>query len=183
MNQILNQDYLRSILDYDPESGCLTWKKRYPHQFEDKKRSAESSCVLWNARYAGKSALSLKGTHGYKIGKIHGVNFQLHRVAWVWMTGEVPNQIDHINGIRSDNRWSNLRDVSLSENNKNRRIQKNNTSGVHGVSFYQKTGKWVSRIKINRERIHLGYFDSFEEACQKRKEAETFYGFHQNHGK
>ena len=79
------------------------------------------------------------------------------------MLGRWPaDQVDHINLIRSDNRWCNLREATQSENARNTRARHNNTSGVKGVNKYR--DKWHAKISFNGRRIHLGYFDTPEEA-------------------
>tara|TARA_R110002167_G_scaffold104166_1_gene268675 strand:- start:1490 stop:1984 length:495 start_codon:yes stop_codon:yes gene_type:complete len=117
----------------------------------------------------------------YKITKINKVKVRLHRLAFFYVTGRWPIQIDHINGDGSDNRWENLREVSGNENNKNTKILKNNKSGVHGVSWY-KGKKWASKITVMKKQIHLGYYHDFFEAVCSRKSAEVLHGFHINHG-
>ena len=96
---------------------------------------------------------------------------------------EEPNYIDHINGIRNDNRPENLRSVSISENNKNVSKSTRNTSGVVEVYYYANIGKWRADIKYDNKYKHLGCFDKFEDAVLARKKAEIEYGFHENHGR
>ena len=91
------------------------------------------------------------------------------------------DQIDHINGNGLDNRIENLRIVDSLENAKNQKIFKNNKTGIHGVYFAKHAGKWCAQIS-NRKKIHLGYFNSFLDACAARKSAECKFGFHPNHG-
>lgn len=88
-----------------------------------------------------------------------------------------PNSIyvDHINHRRNDNRKCNLRAVTPSQNNMNMGLRSDNNSGVTGVHWDKNTNKWMSRIGINKKRIHLGYFDSFEDAVKARKNAEEKY--------
>lgn len=84
-------------------------------------------------------------------------------------------EVDHINRIKSDNRQCNLRLVDRSQNCANRRMFKNNTSGYVGVHFYKPYSKWLAHIRVNKKRIHLGYFDSIEDAINSRKIAEQKY--------
>ena len=82
------------------------------------------------------------------------------------MTGEWPkDQIDHINGIRTDNRFTNLREATTAENTRNGLISKNNTSGFKGVCFHKDTGRWQAKIFINGKGRHLGLFDTAEAAA------------------
>ncbi len=91
--------------------------------------------------------------------------------------------IDHINGDRGDNRISNLRVVTSTENNRNKAINKNNTSGVTGVTWSKSRRKWIAQIHIGKIGKALGGFDRVEDAIAARKNAETRYGFHENHGR
>ena len=106
-----------------------------------------------------------------------------HRLAWLYMTGEFPNgQIDHINHVRNDNRWCNLRVVNNQENHKNRPKQKNNKTGIVGVAFNKRTSKYIAYITVNKKRVSLGYFDDLEKAKETRLNANVKYGYSSNHG-
>lgn len=83
--------------------------------------------------------------------------------------------IDHINRNRLDNRICNLRACTLQENNMNKSIQCNNTSGIQGVSWDKNRNKWLVHITVNRKQIHLGYFNTIEEAAEARRQAEIEY--------
>ncbi len=100
------------------------------------------------------------------------------------MTGAMPEEhIDHINGIRDDNRWENLRPVNRATNQKNMKLFANNTSGVPGVRKSPNGLKWVSRIFTEGKEVHLGTFKNKEDAVAARKKAEIDYGVHANHGR
>lgn len=90
--------------------------------------------------------------------------------------------IDHINHDKTDNRIENLRQVTHSENHKNRKYRKN-TSGCTGVNIYKRTGKWIVTIAIEGVGTNLGYYSDFFEACCVRKSAEVQHGYHLNHGR
>jgi hypothetical protein len=176
---------ISKLLKYEPETGKLFWLPRTADMFSarDPKRSAEYSAQRWNSRLAGKEALNSTSTKGYLSGSIFNKPYKAHRVAWVLSTGLWPNeQIDHINGIKTDNRIGNLRPVSNAENCKNKRIFKSNTSGVCGVSWFKRARKWHARIEVNGKTINLGYYDNLEDAARVRKQAELENGFHENHG-
>ncbi len=97
-----------------------------------------------------------------------------HRLAWLFVHGVWPKeQIDHRNGIRDDNRFVNLREATLAENNQNRGVSPRNTSGHTGVYFNKKTGKWHAEIMTNRRKKHLGCFNDIEDAISARKAAKA----------
>lgn len=120
---------------------------------------------------------------GYYVINLLGSQYRAHRLAWLYMTGEFPeNDIDHINHIRYDNRFINLRSVSRVENGKNQSKQCRNTSGITGVSWSESRGKWTAYICSNGKSYGLGrFYDKFNAICA-RKSAERKYGFHANHG-
>lgn len=170
---------LRELLVCDAEAGTLTWKARprelFPHGY---------GFLVWNRRYANKAGFETKNAQGYLCSSIFGKKFQAHRVIWALHYGEWPSlPIDHINGITTDNRISNLRSVSLSENQRNVRLGKNNTSGTCGVTPAKRANKWRAQITVNRKQIHLGTFDLLADAISARKSAEAEHGFHPNHGR
>lgn len=115
---------------------------------------------------------------GYVCIETGGHQFKAHRLAWVHYYGVWPTaQIDHINGIRDDNRICNLREATREDNGRNKRRQKNNTSGTPGVTWRESHRKWCARITVNGARLHLGYFDIYSDAVAQRKAAEvTHFG-------
>lgn len=122
-------------------------------------------------------------THGYVGIKVFGKLYLAHRLAYLYMLGETPDEVDHINHIRADNRWVNLRDVTRSENCKNNSKRKDNASGVTGVHWKKRDSRWVAQIRVDKETLWLGQFVKFSDAVDARKNAEVLYGFHENHGK
>ena len=140
----------------------------------DRPRSAMHACNQWNSRWAGKPAATCK-KDGY-----HYVHFNYrtelaHRLAYKIMTGQDPVEIDHIDGNRSNNKWSNLKNGTRTDNLRNLALKRANKSGYHGVAFSKRQQRWTAYIT-------LGAFDSKEEAVAARKKAEAFLGFHPNHG-
>jgi hypothetical protein len=109
--------------------------------------------------------------------------YKSHRLAWLYMTGVWPDEVDHVNGVRSDNRWCNLREVDKHANMKNRGLNHNNTSGTSGITWFKDTNQWRVRINHDGRRISLGLFDTIDEAVAARKGAERILGYHENHGK
>lgn len=179
-----SQEVLRQLLDYNPDTGDLLWRKRGSTFFEpSQKRSAEHIAAIWNKRYAGNAALSYKNEYGYKVGAISGQPFQSHRVIWRWYHGSEPDQVDHINGDRSDNRICNLRSVSALENARNVKRTSKNHSGVVGVKWCKRSFVWIAEIKAQGRSTQLGRFNLFWDAVAARKKAEVDMGFHTNHGR
>ena len=131
----------------------------------------------------GQIAGDIHHKHGYVRIGIKGKKYLAHRLAWLFVFGYFPKYIDHINGITSDNRIENLREVTSLDNAKNRCVSSNNNSGVIGVYFKKDRNKWVARIEVEGNKIHLGSFVEFHEAVNARKNAEVLYGFHKNHGR
>jgi hypothetical protein len=153
------------LFKYDPETGILT------------RRISPSKNVK-----AGDVAGTISGGGHLQL-KVNHVSYGVHRICWFMTYGRWPHyQLDHINGVRTDNRMSNLREVSSAENCRNRSIQADNKSGVTGVSWHKKYGRWSAYIGHNGKLIYLGMFDRFEDAVAARKAAEVLYGYHQNHG-
>lgn len=171
---MFNQEYLQTLLDYNPETGEVRWKERVPHKSEDPVKVAE-----WNKLYAGTLVYNKHNRNCYITIKINKQTFPLHRVIWVWMYNTIPNIIDHINGVRNDNRLCNLRDVDKSTNARNKQLSKRNTSGYPGVSYNKSKFKWIAQI----QGTHLGHFNTFEEAKEARRKAESERNYHPNHGR
>ena len=152
---------LKLLLECDPENGTLTFKNRESWMFPTNNRLAQ-----WNGRYAGELALNDLGNHGYLCGDIMGKKNLAHRTIWAMHYGEWPcSQVDHINMIVTDNRISNLRDVTQSPNQWNRTKYANNTSGFKGVSYYKRNGSWRAQITYKGAKKTIGYFSTPEDAA------------------
>lgn len=174
-----SQDVLRQLLDYDPETGALTWKARDVSLFKVGKQPVEQSAATWNTRYAGRPALSTIDPNGYYFGPVLDVQYRAHRVIWKWVTGEDPQFIDHINGLRRDNRIENLRSVTRSENNRNKATRTDSASGALGVVWHKGGKKWMVRVGTS----YIGLFETFSEAATARQSAQIAMGYHPNHGR
>lgn len=183
MNE-LDITLLRRIVQYVPHTGDLYWKPRTPDLFRGNSRCcAEGQCAQWNGQNAGHSALGSITTSGYLKGAIFGRTFLAHRVAWAAYHGNWPTQVDHINGVRTDNRIINLRQASDIENQRNRRLPSINKSGRIGVFWHEVDSCWRAFIGVRGRRIHLGSFKEKDAAIAARISAEREHGFHPNHGR
>jgi hypothetical protein len=143
---MLTQEQLKKIINYNQETGIFTWTDR-------------KHC---SGRTAG--GMDVKG---YIIIKIYGKTYKSHRLAFLYMDGEMPEgDVDHINGIRDDNRWINLRKATRSENIQNlkKAHRSNKSTGLLGVYLNKKEGSIYSKITINKKVIYLGCFKTAEEA-------------------
>lgn len=177
-----SQEYLNERLNYDDETGQLFWKERPVSKFSGKTPArAKSLCDLWNLRYANRPAFTYISSDGYHVGALDREAYKAHRIIWKMATGEEPENIDHIDGVRTNNTLVNLRAASVKENARNRAMPKTNTSGVIGVYLWDngKHAYWVAQIAPEKQV----YFSTFEEAVTARKAAEKAMGFHENHGR
>ena len=120
--------------------------------------------------------------NGYVQITIDGVTHKAHRLAFLYLEGSIPVQVDHTNHIRACNCWCNLQPATAQTNQKNRKLNKNNTSGFTGVHWCKAERKWRASIKISKRKLHLGNFKQLAEAIKCRKEANIKHGFHVNHG-
>lgn len=126
----LNQTTLQGLMEYNPSTGKLFWKKRDQTLFNSLR-----ACNSWNEKYAGKPAFTAIHSTGYLSGSIFGKSYLAHRVIWILVYGFDPDLIDHDNGNKSDNRLLNLKDVSPTNSMKNKPKPKNNSSGFIGVHW------------------------------------------------
>jgi hypothetical protein len=174
MNKRPDPEILRLLLRYDADTGFLFWKERPPEFFKSSR-----DWRAWNTLYSGKRALNVKNPSGYLSGGVLGVSYNTHRIIWALVTGEWPDQIDHDNRIRDDNRWDNLRNVDAAEQSKNHKMSKNNTSGHTGVYYHKATRKWMARIG----QKYLGIFDDIDDAATAYRNEAKALGYHPNHGR
>lgn len=161
--QELNQELIRKFYSYNPDSGEFT--HRLP---------------LHEAREGDVPGYI--GNHGYIACSVGGTEYLVHRLIWLYMEGNLPEMVDHINHNKLDNRWCNLREVNNTENTKNCSVSKNSVTRVNGVSFMESKGKYRAYLMVNRKHIHIGLYDTVEEAAEARAKADIDYGFHVNHG-
>lgn len=168
--QKIEHQKLLEIFEYDAATGNLIWKYR---------GITSRVCNTWNTRFAGKVAGHLHRS-GYITIAVDGVSYRAHRLVWAFHHNGWPQEIDHENGVRSDNRIGNLRPVDDAENNKNMKLYANNKSGHSGV--YKQGKFWGAKIG-SKNKIYLGIYNSIEAAIEARKKAEVEFGYHQNHGR
>lgn len=141
--EAITLDYLRTLLALDTETGEFTWLGSF---------------------MTGRKAGTVDDNGYIKI-VIHGIDFKAHRLVWAFVHGEIPHKsmhIDHLNGIKKDNRLANLRLCTAKQNCENAKRHRTNSTGFKGVSFCG--NKFRAYICHNRRQIHLGCFATKEEA-------------------
>lgn len=152
----LNQTLLKELLDYNPETGVFSWAKDIGYKLKKGQKAGSLSC-------------------GYVRIKLFKKSYMAHRLAFLYMTGKWPDkEVDHINQIRDDNRWTNLREVTRTENLRNR-VFSCSESGKTGVYWDKKGGKWRAQIRIDGKNKYLGSFTDLKEAVKVRESAEKLY--------
>jgi len=147
----LTAQRLRELLEYLPETGAFV-RRVDPRKDRPSKWKAGS---ISGAKNAG----------GYVSVQVDGVPYLAHRLAWFYQHGVWPDQIDHINGIRSDNRIANLRPATNKQNCENKRVTNSTHGQGKGISFDARRKKWKARIGHNYKVIWLGYFKDAESAA------------------
>lgn len=153
---MLTQDVLKQYVIYDPATGYFL-----------------STGVKYSNKIKGERVGTLHKTKGYEYVNIKGKSFRAQRLAFLYMTGEWPkNQVDHINRIKSDNKWANLRDVDSKTNCWNRPLYKTSTSGFTGVAWNKQYNKWQVLCRSNGRQEYLGLYENLAEAGQV---AATWY--------
>ncbi len=154
---MLTQERVKELFDYQ-EDGQLIWKI---------KRGGKAQ--------AGAVAGAMT-SNGYLFIRMKQKSTMAHRIVFLWHHGYLPEQdIDHIDGNRTNNRIENLREATRSQNNGNSKIARNNTSGYKGVQWCKTTKKWRSVIWINNKRKCLGRYDDIENAAKAYHEAAIVY--------
>lgn len=161
----MTQEELHELLEYKPITGEFFWRKKPAKQIP----------IGAPAGYAAKD--------GYTYIRISGTLYYAHRLAFLYMTGAWPKSlVDHDNRVRSDNRWSNIKEATHLDNAKNVGLSKNNPSGVTGVGWDKAKQLWYAHITVNYKKQFLGYFDNIPAAAEVRLAAAKAHNFHPNHG-
>jgi len=172
-------ELLRKLLRYEPQTGLLFWRHRDLELFDVAPNKMKRAFGSWNSKYAGKHAFKCLNKTGYKKGIIFGISLLAHRVIWAMEKNSWPeDQIDHIDGDRTNNKIENLREVSAKINARNRKLSVSNKTGVIGVHYCKTHNVYVARMLSS----HIGNFDNLDEAIKARKLAEIGKGFSERHG-
>lgn len=173
------QTRLLELFEFDAAVGVLIWRERPTDHF-----ASVGAWKTWNKRYSGSVAGNINGD-GYRQIRIDGARWLAHRLIWIYANGPIPAgmQIDHLNGVRDDNRLQNFRLVTNAENGRNQSMPRNNTSGVIGVGWHKLARKWRAMIMIDGRTKYLGLFDTVADAAAARAKAERDFRFHPGHGK
>ena len=146
---------LEMFLNYCPETGVFTWTRTRGPQ-----------------AIAGQEAGTLND-EGYVVITLNGIRLRAHRIAWAWMTGRWPDDdIDHEHGERANNRFTELREATRSQNLFNAGLRSSNKTGHKGVHFCRRRQKYVAQIRVNKKAVFLGRFDILNDAVAARAVAE-----------
>jgi len=165
---MITQEDIKKRLSYNSETGVFIWINPNP---------------MAKMLKAGDIAGTKSKRDGYIRIKFNCKSYLAHRLAFLWMKGRFPeHQMDHGDRNRANNKWSNLKELTLGENLKNKSIYKNNSSGINGIYFDKESKKWRARIRVNNKMINLGRFTEKEDAISARKKAEKEFNFTETHG-
>ena len=167
---MITQEFLKKQIHYEPETGLFTRIGYFDSGGNFKHRN---------------NLLTKTSAEGYLIISIGGKRYKSHRLVFLYMDGVFPDdetEIDHADGNRSNNRYSNLILSNRKDNAKNKKKYSSNTSGVSGVTLHG-CGLWRARINVDGKRVSLGLFENFDDAVKARKDAEIKYNYSENHGR
>ena len=155
---MITQSELKQLLDYNPDTGIFTWKVK-----------------KIGIKFIGSKAGTYDKDKYIQI-KINQKIYRSHRLAWLYQYGIFPKfDLDHINGIKDDNRICNLREVTASQNMFNTKIKITNTSGIKGISWCKRDKRWIAHLSINKKQTHLGSFKDLKLAKNAVIEARNKY--------
>ena len=151
----------KALFVYNPISGSLTWR------------------LTTNSFRAGDEAGTISGADGYTSYinvSVFGERYKAHRIVWLIQTGHWPDKyIDHIDGNGLNNKWSNLREATPSQNSINQKVRSDSASGHKGISYDKRRNMWYAYIDADGRRKHLGRHATFEDAVDVRQKAEKKY--------
>lgn len=165
-NPHISHDALIQLLDYAPDTGHFTW------------RTKPSKNI-----HAGTRAGRVDVSTGYRYINIQGKRYAEHRLAWFYVHKQMPKYlIDHINHDRADNRLENLRQVTVSENARNRTKNTHSRTQEVGIWYNKRTHKYIAQIRLHGRKVFQKAFDDIDDAIAARKQKAKELGFHENHG-
>lgn len=152
---MLTQTRLKELLYYDPSTGEFS--------------------RIGRVRGMRRTVGTLRND-GYRVICVDYKSYLAHRLVWIYMTGDVHTQVDHINGDRQDNRFQNLRPATNKQNSENIKLYTRNKSGYRGVHFCNRSQKWIARVVHHQKTHYVGSFDNASEAANaaKAKRDELF---------
>tara|TARA_R110000868_G_scaffold233002_1_gene486733 strand:- start:204 stop:695 length:492 start_codon:yes stop_codon:yes gene_type:complete len=156
----LTQERLKTLFSYNPTTGQFTRNVKIKNQ-------------------PAGTLVGTLGTRGYLQCSVDGEVHKVHRLVWLYVHGVWPTgQIDHINHVTSDNRITNLRDVSCAQNHQNRARKTKSASGYLGVTWHKRDQRWQAHIEVNGKPTYLGMFQDIDDAVAARQQAEVLYHPH-----
>lgn len=171
-------ELLPLALDLNGSTGAMVWRRRPRCTFR-----SDRAFAVFNGRFPGLPAFTAV-VRGYRQGSINDRLYPAHRVVWALHYGHWPaGLIDHIDGNGLNNAVANLREVDRAGNGQNAARSRRNSSGVTGVSWNARDGRWTAWIMARGRRHYLGSFIDLDAAVATRKAAEVRLGFHPNHGR
>ena len=176
---MLSREVAHIMFDLDKENGRLFWKHRPMSHF-----ATSRGWAVFNSRFPGTEAGSIDGD-GYRNIACFETGYGAHRIVWVMVNGDMPGGmfIDHLNGIRHDNRPENLRLVPRVLNARNARKRKDNTTGHTGVHWDAKSNKFRARVWTSNGRMNLGLFHTAAAAGEAVQKFKSDHGYTERHGR
>jgi len=155
---MVTQEELKKLLHYEPTTGVFTWRVR-------------------RQRIAAGTIAGTIMNRGYCRIHVNNKLYLSHRLAWLYVYGKLPKELDHINREKTDNRIENLREISHQKNTKNQSLRSDNKSGFTGINWHKCVNKWQVRLRTNGTNIQGGCFSSLKEAVLVRNRLEKQHGF------
>ncbi|QDX29533.1 HNH endonuclease [Dickeya poaceiphila] len=143
---MLSHRQLIELINYDESTGIFTWNV---DRTGGVKKGDEAGYI---------------NNLGYRMIKLFGELHLAHRLAWFYKHKYWPSNLDHLDRNKDNNSLNNLRECSKSENQMNRAVPSNNTSGVKGVVWNKRTSKWQAQAGLNGKRYYLGLFNELSDA-------------------